>query len=178
MCTDLNRTGARYYFRRAVPKDLVGFFLTATGKPRVEWKFSLGVTDRTRAKELLRPVREEIDGLTREAREQLRRARGCTVEELIEAYEADKSPGWSGSSKKAVLPVFRLLRDVFAGREVGSITREAVQKGKAMGLPTIQPKTINDGYLLHIASMFNWAQREQWIASSPFSGLSVHEPRE
>lgn len=130
---------------------------------------------------------------------------GKTVENLIAAYEADKSPGWSGSTKKAVVPVFRILREVFPGRTVDSITREdaravvklleglpvnmrkrkelrgltvsqAVEKGKVLGLPTIQPKTINDGYLLHIASMFNWARKEQWVASSPFEGLSVHDP--
>jgi integrase len=130
---------------------------------------------------------------------------GPTIEALIEAYEADKSPGWSGSSKKAVVPVFRLLRDVFAGRAIGNISRQdardlvtvleglptqigkrrelaglaildAVERGKALGLPTISPKTINDGYLLHVASMFNWAVKEQWLSSSPFIGLSVFDP--
>lgn len=128
-----------------------------------------------------------------------------SVEALIEAYEADKSPRWSGSSKKAVAPVFRVLRDVFKGRAVESITRaearklvellerlptnigkrrelmgltvpEAVERGAQLGFPTIKPKTINDAYLLHIASMWNWAVREQWVVSSPFSGLSVHDP--
>ena len=47
-----------------------------------------------------------------------------TVEQLIDRYEADKAPGWSGSTKKAVRPVFRLVRDVFPGRGVDSITRE------------------------------------------------------
>jgi hypothetical protein len=36
-----------------------------------------------------------------------------TIEKLLDAYEADKGARWSGSSKKAVVPVFRLLRDVF-----------------------------------------------------------------
>lgn len=128
-----------------------------------------------------------------------------TMEALLIAYEADKSPRWSGSSKKAVVPVFRVLRDVFPGREAASITREeargvvklleglptmlgkrkelagltvpqAVAHGRKLGLPTIQPKTINDGYLLHIASLFNWARKEQWITASPFEGLSVHDP--
>lgn len=126
------------------------------------------------------------------------------LEELLTAYEADKGPRWSGSTKKSVAPVFRLLRDVFPGRGVRSITREearavqellkrlplnlgrrkelagltvpqAVEKGEALGLPTIQPKTINDGYLLHIASVFNWARKEQWVPSNPFEGLSVHD---
>jgi integrase len=128
-----------------------------------------------------------------------------TVEALITAYEADKSPGWSGSSKKAVKPVFRLMRDAFPGRAIDSITRDdarsvvklleglpiriglnkalagltvpqAVKMAARLGLPTIAPKTINDGYLLHIASMFNWARKEQWVASNPFEGLSVYDP--
>ncbi len=130
---------------------------------------------------------------------------GPTVEQLIEAYEADKSPGWSGSSKKAIKPVFRLLRDIFPGRPIQSISRaearslvttlealprnmgkrkelrglkvpEAVEMGREMGMPTISPKTINDGYLLHIASMWNWAVNEQWATANPFKGLSVHDP--
>lgn len=130
---------------------------------------------------------------------------GRTLDALITAYEADKAPGWSGSTKKAKPAVFRLLRDVFPDRTVASITREdardvvevlrqlptqigkrkelagltvpqAVEKGRALKLQTISPKTINDGYLLHIASLFNWARREQWIASSPFEGLSVYDP--
>jgi integrase len=130
---------------------------------------------------------------------------GRTIDKLIEAYESDKSPGWSGSSKKAVVPVFRLLRDVFPARAVTSITREdarnvlkileglpanlgkrkelrgltvpqAVEKGRKLELPTIQPKTINDAYLMHISSMFNWARKEQWVAVNPFEGLSVHDP--
>jgi integrase len=132
---------------------------------------------------------------------------GRTIEKLIEAYEADKLPGWSGSSKKAVTPVFRLLRDVFAGRDLVSINRgdarevvklleklpaqlgkrpqlkgltirQAVEKGRELALLTIAPKTINDGYLMHIAAMWNWAVKEQWLTSSPFIGLSVHDPVE
>lgn len=128
-----------------------------------------------------------------------------SIEALIEAYEAAKSPGWSGSSRKAIVPVFRLLRDVFAGRALGSITRadarvvmgllqrlptqigkrkelrgltveQAIATGAELGLPTILPKTINDGYLLHISSMWNWAKKEEWVASNPFMGLSVHDP--
>lgn len=297
MCTHLNRTGAKYYFRRPVPKDLLGYFQTATGKPRTEWKFSLGTADRESAKLALRPYELETDELIAEARQMLAaaeapdaipsaeeqraqeeqdaaalneearktryearrdlrtevrarmmlstaelspqeaawrdlvnergkdaeiyrqaaqgqqaandalagRTSGRTLEALLEAYEADKSPRWSGSSKKAVVPVFRLLRDVFPGRDIGSITRDeargvmgllqslptnlgkrkelkgltisqAVEKSRQMGLPTIAPKTINDGYLIHIAAVFNWAVKEHWVPSTPFSGLSVFDP--
>ena len=128
-----------------------------------------------------------------------------TIEALLTAYEADKSPLWGGSSRKAVKPVFRLLRDIFADRTVGSITRQdardlrdllcelpmfvgrqketagksirdAVAIGRKLGLPVLQPKTINDGYLLHISSIFGWAVREQWMHSNPFTGLTVHDP--
>ena len=130
---------------------------------------------------------------------------GRTIEELLVAYEADKSPGWAASSCKAVAPVFRVLREVFPDRSIASVTRQdaravvallealptqigkrkelrgltvpdAVEKGKALDLPTISPKTINDGYLLHIASIWNWAVKEQWAVSNPFTGLSVHDP--
>ncbi len=46
MCTHLDKTEATCYFRRAVPKDLLGCSTTATGKPRKEWKRSLGTEDR------------------------------------------------------------------------------------------------------------------------------------
>lgn len=124
---------------------------------------------------------------------------------LLDAYEADKSPSWSGSSKKAIKPVFRILREQFDDRPADSVTREdarnvvklleslptnlgkrkelrglsvaqAVEKGKLLDLPTVAPKTINDGYLMHMASLFNWARKEQWVTANPFEGLSVHDP--
>lgn len=68
MCTHLNKTGATYYFRRQVPDDLVGFFRTARGNPRTEWKRSLGTKDREEAKRLLRPHVVETDALIDAAR--------------------------------------------------------------------------------------------------------------
>jgi integrase len=68
MCTHLNRTGATYYFRRKVPDDLQGFFSTSGGKPRTEWKRSLGTKDREEAKRLLRSHVIETDSLIDEAR--------------------------------------------------------------------------------------------------------------
>jgi integrase len=81
MCTHLDKTGSTYYFRRPVPKDLIGCFTTATGKPRTEWKFSLGTKDREEAKRLLRPHVTETDKLIDEARETLRTAREPSPEE-------------------------------------------------------------------------------------------------
>lgn len=305
MCTYLDQVGSTYYFRRAVPDDLVGYFVTARGSPRTDWKISLRTKDRESAKRLLPEhvtrtnilidearaalreapenasvapaehgeanarAREEAAAvaaveankqaryearaefriaarermmlstaeltpreaawrdLVRESGQDLEKLKEAvagqqaanerlggrvvpsgarrTVESLIDAYEADKAPGWSASSKKAVIPVFRLLREVFAGRELSGIGREdaravvallqelpqhigkrsalrgltikqAVDKGRALGLPVLSPKTINDGYLLHIASMWNWAVKETWLLSTPFTGLAVHDP--
>lgn len=72
MCSYLDQVGATYYFRRAVPGDLIGRFLTNTGRPRTEWKFSLGTKDRETAKRLLRPHEIETDALIDNAREDLR----------------------------------------------------------------------------------------------------------
>ena len=68
MCTYLLRIGPKYYFRRQVPKDLVGHFRTATGKPRTEWRYTLGTNDREEAKRLLRPHAIDTDRLIDEAR--------------------------------------------------------------------------------------------------------------
>lgn len=128
-----------------------------------------------------------------------------TIEALIDAYEADKSPSWSDSSKKAVRPVFRFLRELFTEREAASLTREeareavellqslptnvtkrketkdlsapeAALKNRDGHLPSLSPKSVNDAYLMHISSMFNWARKEQWVPVNPFEGLSVHDP--
>ncbi|AZI35940.1 putative site-specific recombinase [Caenibius tardaugens NBRC 16725] len=73
MCSYLDQVGSTYYFRRAVPKDLLGFFKTSSGKPRTEWKFSLGVKDRESAKRQLRPHEVETDDLIDAARHELAR---------------------------------------------------------------------------------------------------------
>lgn len=69
----LNRTGAMYYFRRPVPKDLIGYLKTETGGARREWKISLGVTNREQAKRLLPPHVTETDQTIGEARVILQR---------------------------------------------------------------------------------------------------------
>lgn len=53
MCTYLDKVDATYYFRRAVPHELRPFILTKTGRPRTEWKISLGTKDRETAKRKL-----------------------------------------------------------------------------------------------------------------------------
>lgn len=68
MCSHLNKVGSIYYFRRIVPKDLVGTFLTDSGQARKEWKFSLATKDRETAKRRLRPHEIDTDALIDSAR--------------------------------------------------------------------------------------------------------------
>jgi hypothetical protein len=53
MCTYLDQVQHTYYFRRAIPAELQPFILTRSGKPRTEWKLSLGTKDRDEAKRLI-----------------------------------------------------------------------------------------------------------------------------
>lgn len=68
MCTYLLKRGSVYYFRRAVPDDLVGQFLNSNGKPLTEWTYSLGVKDRGEAKRLIPARAMATDKIISEAR--------------------------------------------------------------------------------------------------------------
>lgn len=128
-----------------------------------------------------------------------------TVAALIDAYRAAKWDRWSNSTRATLEPVFRVLRDALGDRAVTDVLRadarklmelievlpanlgkrqelkglsipQAVERGKELGLPTIGPGTVNGGYMVHISAAFTFARQEQWIASNPFEGLSVHDP--
>jgi integrase len=71
MCTYLDTVGSTYYFRRVVPAELRPFIRTATGKPRTEFKISLGTKDRETAKRMLRRYAEMSDEAFDKARAQL-----------------------------------------------------------------------------------------------------------
>lgn len=68
MCTYLDKVESTYYFRRPVPKDLVGHFATQSGATRTEWKVSLRVKDREAAKRLLPRYVEETSAMIDKAR--------------------------------------------------------------------------------------------------------------
>ena len=80
------KVGSTYYFRRVVPPDLIGHFLTATGKPRIEWKYSLQTKDRREAAKGLRAWADETDKLIAEARR--KRAGGTIVPKADPAIPA------------------------------------------------------------------------------------------
>lgn len=88
MCTHLDKTGSTYYFRRPVPKDLLGHFTTDTGKPRTEWKFSLRTKDREEAKRRLRPWQVETDKLIDEARAFLGASEAAPAETAADREQA------------------------------------------------------------------------------------------
>lgn len=68
MCTYLDQVGSTYYFRRVVPVELRPFIRTATGKPRSEWKISLGTKDRVEAKRLIPDHAKATEALLDNAR--------------------------------------------------------------------------------------------------------------
>lgn len=128
-----------------------------------------------------------------------------TVEDLIKAHYEDKVSKRSPSTQASYEPVWRLLRDVLGpyrtlssvGRNEGRLlfetvkalprglgkvralrgltVPEAVEKGRELGLPTIQAKTINAVYMGLLKTIFQWAVREQWITANPLAGLLVED---
>lgn len=130
-----------------------------------------------------------------------------TVSDLLEGYGAAKWDGWSRSSRSAVEPVFRLLRDTIGDREVRAIDREAardiletvkalparmgrrkelagltvpqaIEVAERLGLERLEPGTINRGYMVHVSAIFGWAVTEEWADRNPFKGLGVADPVE
>jgi integrase len=134
-------------------------------------------------------------------------APGRSVSDLIDAYTLAKWDGWSKSVQIGTMPVFRLIADALPQRETASVTEadaervlellkalpsnigkravlrglsvpDAVETGRRLGLPTIGPKTINTGYLVHIKAMFAWAVERKWAADNPFHRMNVIDPVE
>ncbi len=148
------------------------------------------------------PIIYELEEIAGARRKRPRR----TISELIHAYAKAKEERWSQSTRNAYQPVFRLLKDVLgAQRDLETIDRDearrvfeavkqlprglgkrkelrgltvpqAIKQAKRLGLPTIGPRTINDGYMSLISSIFSWAVDEQWITSNPFRNLRVVDP--
>lgn len=133
------------------------------------------------------------------------RGKSRTVSALLDAYRAAKWDGWSASSRKAIAPVLRLLKDTIGDESAASVDRRtarevfelvkrlpvnlgklkdlkdlpvpaAVEEGERRGLPTIGANTVNKAYMVQIAAVFNWAVEEEWAPKNPFSGLSVADP--
>lgn len=91
MCTYRHKVGPTYYFRRPVPKHLVGHFRTAKGAARTEWSISLRVKDRDQAK---RPMRAGCGTLTRSSALSLMAKAMQHAELIIEACIGMSGYGW------------------------------------------------------------------------------------
>lgn len=134
----------------------------------------------------------------------LPRTRGKTLDGLIKAFEND--PGRAGKSTKTTLEysmVFRALREVIGpDRDVRDITRDdcrqvrdlfvalppnatkrfpkltlrqAAKRAADKALPRLNAKSVNN-YINKVATLFNWAVREEFIDRNPAKGLGVENP--
>ena len=79
----LDKVGATYYFRRVVPDDVQAYFLTASGAPRTDWKFSLRTKERPVAVERCNLEAVKHDALIRDARARL--VQGIPPEHVVTA---------------------------------------------------------------------------------------------
>lgn len=85
----LDKVGATYYFRRVVPDDVQPYFLTASGAPRTDWKFSLRTKERPVAVERCNLEAVQHDVLIRDARAKL--AQGIPPEHVVTAQAKAKA---------------------------------------------------------------------------------------
>lgn len=126
-----------------------------------------------------------------------------TLNELIAAFEADPGRGSrTGKTNVDYAMVFLALREVVgASTPVARITRKDAKSvrelfrtlppnatkrfpGKTLsqaaevtarkGLRPLNTQTVNS-HLTKVATLFNWAVREDWIEKNPASGLSIDE---
>lgn len=134
-----------------------------------------------------------------------RTSAGRTVADLERVFREERLPQLAPGSRLGYEPVFRLLADVLGcGARLADLTHEdgqrlfrAVQgipanarkspklKGlglaeqiataKRLGLPTLSPKTINEGYMGRFGTLFGFAERRGWMKRNPVAGLRVRE---
>jgi len=174
------------------------------GRERLLWALNDAAL-RMSAKAQRQLVGHPVDIPARPDRPAFAKGPARTVSALLDAYRAEKWEGWSQSSRAAIEPVFRVLREALGDRPVATVSRDdardvlgtvrklpanlgklgelkglsvssAIEKAQDLGLPAIGPGTINRGYMVHISAIFNFAVREQWVPSNPFVGLGVPDP--
>jgi integrase len=63
-----------------------------------------------------------------------------------------------------------------ATKRYGKISaKAAVERGRAEGRPPMSPATVN-AHLIMLSALFNWAEKEGYIAKNPARGLRVVDP--
>ena len=128
-----------------------------------------------------------------------------TVGDLIQSYEDARFGRYSAATKRAYVPVFRVLRElVGSDTQLASLSheegdrlfasiqsiptnaqkrketrglplRKQIEEGKRLGLPTLSPKTVNDSYLAHLNALFGFAKTRGWTAINPVAGRRMKE---
>lgn len=128
-----------------------------------------------------RTLRDLVDAfVTEKTRPQRRRAAGVSRSTRV-AYEAVARLCYAVlGENRQVASITRadgeaLLDTIFAmPRNVrkNALTRnltimEAIEVGRAKGLPTLAPKTINDTYVPTLRQLFGWGVDEGWLSTNP-----------
>lgn len=178
--------------------------LDVEGRHRVLWALNDAGLLREAA-DRLQLAGKAVEAPAKPQRPKNPRGRAKTVSALIDAYKAAKWDGWSRSSRAAVEAPFRVLKEAVGDKPVSEIgrddareifetikalpaglgknkdlkgltVRDAVERGKVLGLARIGPKTVNGGYMCHISAAFGWAVNEDWAAKNPFIGLTSADP--
>jgi hypothetical protein len=124
-----------------------------------------------------------------------------TVADMIDGFVADNTPKWAPSTRKAAEAPLRIVKEflgadrdiVTLGRDDGRALHEIVKglpvnytkrkeltglslpetvaKGRALNLPTLAPKTVNEIYMTYISGAFRWAVKEGWIHANLVDNL-------
>lgn len=160
MCTYLNKTGSSYYFRRPVPDDLRGHFVTDRGNPRTEWKRALGTKDREEAKRRLHHHSIETDKLIDDARRELQLKPRLSPEELaaqerefekqaaLAAVEARKRERQADPARKQARLLLRQRMALTTAeltpqeRAIHDLIREGREEGREEGLAFLEEQVV------------------------------------
>jgi integrase len=96
--------------------------------------------------------------------------------DLFEAWVKSSERG--GSTVNRWRAVFLDLQAHFIDRSAGSITEDEARAWKdRLITPTRSARTVADVWLVAARTVFNWAVKERFLQSHPFTGLAVELPR-
>lgn len=124
-----------------------------------------------------------------------------TVADMVDGFVTDNYPKWAPSTRKAAEAPLRVMKEFLgADRDIATLGRDdgralheivkglpvnftkrkelkglslhdTVAKGRALDLPTLAPKTVNEIYMTYISGAFRWAVKEGWIQANLVDNL-------